>query len=161
MEIWDVLDGHGNKTGKTIIKGDALKEDEYTLFVHMWILNSKGEILIQKRAAHLKHAPDTWAITGGAVMKGEDSKTAARRETKEELGIDIDPEGEPVRHKRENAFTDIWLINSEVNLEDIVIQEEEVSDVKWVTKTQLEQMLVKGEFHQYNTEYFDLIYGIL
>lgn len=159
--MWDVLDCHGNKTGKIIQKGEPLREDEYTLFVHIWIFNSKGEILIQKRADHLKHAPGTWAITGGAVIQGEDSRAGACRETKEEIGIDINPKGQPLRHKRQNAFTDIWLVEAEVDLAQVVIEKEEVSDVKWVTKKRLKEMINCGQFHQYNAEYFDLISGIL
>ncbi len=87
MELWDILDEDGNATGRTIMRGNELKEDEYHLVVHIWIINNKGEILIQKRSEHLEFAPGVWATTGGSAIKGEDSITAACRETKEELGI--------------------------------------------------------------------------
>lgn len=161
MERWDLLDEKGNKTGKTITKKHEFKENDYHLFVHIWIVNSKGEMLIQKRADHLKNAAGLWAITGGAVFAGEDSMTAAKREVKEELGIDIKLIGKPVRHRRRNAFTDIWLAQSDVNLEDIVLQKEEVTDVKWVRGQELKLMLEKGVFQRYDDKYFAIVKDML
>lgn len=157
MEIWDILDEDGNETGETVVKGTPLKQGQYHLVVHVWIINSKREILIQKRAKHLEYAPDIWAITGGAAIQGEDSFMTAKREVKEELGIEIHPTGKPVRCKRENDLTDIWVVRSDVDLQDIVLEKEEVSDVKWVTKQKLKMMIKCGEFHQYNKEYFQLV----
>ncbi len=127
------------------------------LFVHIWIMNSQGEILIQRRAKHLKNAPGLWAITGGAVEKGEDSITAIKREAKEELGININPKGKPKRHTRKSALTDIWFTKQDINIEDMILQKEEVIDVKWVTRQTLETMIEKGEFKRYDQAYFDLV----
>ena len=157
MGIWDVLDERGNITGKTIDRGEILKEGEYHLVVHIWIINDKGEILIQKRPNNLKFAPGKWAITGGSAIQGEDSITAACRETKEELGIDIQPIYKPIRHKRNSDFTDIWVVKQEINLEDIKLQKEEVCDVKWVTVEELRDMIHKGTFHRYSEKYFGLL----
>ena len=157
METWDILDENGNMTGKTITRGENLGDGEYHLIVHIWIINSKGEILIQKRSKNLKFAPERWAITGGSAIQGEDSITAACRETKEELGIDIHPIYKPISHKRNSDFTDIWVVKQEINLEDIKLQKEEVCDVKWVTVEELRDMIYKGEFHRYSDKYFDLL----
>jgi hypothetical protein len=37
MEIWDILDINGNKTGKTKIRGHKLNKSEYHLVIHVWI----------------------------------------------------------------------------------------------------------------------------
>jgi isopentenyldiphosphate isomerase len=50
MELWDILDENGNKTGSTIERGQPIRQDEYYLIVHKWIKNSNGEYLITKRA---------------------------------------------------------------------------------------------------------------
>lgn len=56
--------------------------------VHVMVFNSKGELLLQKRASHKDVAPGKWDTSvGGHIMPGEDILTAARRETLEELGI--------------------------------------------------------------------------
>jgi len=159
MEIWDILDENGNKTGKTIIRGEKLKEGDYHLVVHIWIINSMGQILIQKRPEHLQYAPGVWANTGGSAILGEDSITAACREVKEELGIDVNKAGllEPIRYKRNDNITDIWILYQDVNLENICLQKEEVNDVKWATVEELKKMIEDGSFHRYSDKYFDLL----
>lgn len=163
MEIWDILDENGEKTGRTIIRGEELKEDEYHLEVHIWIINSEDEILIQKRPKHLKYAPNIWAMTGGCVMEGEDSLDAILRETKEELGISIDKNAlkVPLKHKRKNALTDIWILKQDINVEDITLQKEEVEDVKWISAEELKKMLQEGSFFGYDKEYFNLLSQVL
>lgn len=56
--------------------------------VHVMVFNSKGELLLQKRAFNKDVAPGKWDTSvGGHIMPGEDILTAAKRETFEELGI--------------------------------------------------------------------------
>jgi isopentenyldiphosphate isomerase len=159
MEIWDILDENGNLTGRTIIRGEEIKKDEYHLVVHIWIINSNGDILIQKRPNHLEFAPGVWATTGGSAIQGEDSITAACRETKEELGIEVNIDSmlEPLKHKRKNDFTDIWVVKQDIELEDIILQKEEVDDVKWVNAQELKQMINEGSFFRYSDDYFKLL----
>ena len=40
LEIWDILDKEGNKTGKTMQKGEELPEGFYHQGADIWILNS-------------------------------------------------------------------------------------------------------------------------
>lgn len=61
MELWDILDGEGNKTGKTIERGKRMGQDEYHLLVQVWIKNSNGEFLITKRSPNKKLFPNMWA----------------------------------------------------------------------------------------------------
>ena len=163
MEIWDILDEQGNFTGKTIVRGETLKEGEYHLVVHIWIVNDKGQYLIQRRADHLKLMPGMWATTGGSSIEGEDSKVAALRETKEELGLTIEPNKihKLDRVKRIHNIVDVWVIRENVSLKDIKILEEEVSDVRWVTKAKLKEMIKNGDFHNYGEEYFKKIFNLV
>jgi len=53
------------------------------------VFNDRGELALQLRAAHDKSFPLHWDFSaGGGVKPGEDTKTAAARELKEELGVD-------------------------------------------------------------------------
>lgn len=47
MELWDIYNENREKTGRTIVRGQKLGENEYHLVVHMWIINSNGQFLIQ------------------------------------------------------------------------------------------------------------------
>ena len=106
MELWDVYDIHRRKLGYKIARctpdelpADCeyrpalapsgklnLRPEEYHLSVHVWFINSKGELLIQKRAENKRHMPGVWAACGGAAMSGESTIDAAIRESYEEMG---------------------------------------------------------------------------
>ena len=59
--------------------------------VHVLVFNSKGELLLQKRASHKDVAPGKWDTSvGGHIMPGEDILSAAKREIIEELGITVE-----------------------------------------------------------------------
>jgi hypothetical protein len=97
----------------------------------------------------------------GSVVSGETSKEAAIRETKEELGIDLDiSKGEilfTVRFSR--GFDDIWLVRQNVDANDLKLQYEEVADAKWVSYNEVKQMVQSGEFIEYH--YLDILYQMI
>jgi 8-oxo-dGTP diphosphatase len=92
-ELWDVYDSERNLTGRTHRRADPLHKGDYHLVVHVWLQNSKGEFLISKRAPN-KGYPNMWEMVGGSAIMGDDSISAAVREVKEEIGLDL---------KRENG----------------------------------------------------------
>lgn len=162
IEIWDVLDENGTPTGKTTLRGQGvLKSGEYHLVVHIWIVSSKGDFLIQRRAEDKKLMPGEWAATGGAAVSGEDSFAAARRELFEELGIKSDEQSlkKIERIKRRNSLLDIWAIVCDIPESELVLQRSEVAEAKWVTEETLRGMIANGNFHNYGKEYFDRIFG--
>lgn len=161
METWDIYDEYGNKTGRTVIRGEKLAEGDYHLVVHIWIMNDNNEYLIQKRTDHLKHMPGIWATTGGSAIKGEDSQTAAIREVEEELGIEPNTNKmkKIKRIKRKDNFADIWFLQQNISLDEIEMLKEEVSDVKWVSKETLNEMIENGIFHNYGSEYISYIFN--
>lgn len=52
------------------------------------ILNSKKEILLEKRSKNLFMYPGMWGLPGGLIEYGETIEQAIKRELKEELGVD-------------------------------------------------------------------------
>lgn len=160
MEQWDLLDENGYPTGRTITRGEPLRDGQYHLVEHIWIVDSKGRILIQQRAAHLRLMPGVWAANSGSAIAGEDSETAARRELFEELSIPT-ASGELVyggRMRRRNSFTDIWLLYRDIDPSSLRLQKEEVATVRWVTPEELEKMVRSRAFHHYGTAYFQFVF---
>ena len=158
MEFWDVIDEKGNKTGKMIERGKFPKELIH-LGADVWIINSKNEILIQKRSANKKHSPNLWAMTGGSAIAGENSKDTILREVKEELGIDITKEKlilikqYKVKHQTTSpVIIDTYLIKQDINISDITMQEEELSEVKWATWEKCEEIFDNGQFLEFRWE---------
>ena len=161
IEIWDVLDENGNPTGKTALRGQGiLKSGEYHLVVHIWIVSSSGQFLIQRRADDKKLMPGEWAATGGAAISGEDSFAAASRELFEELGIKYDRNSlkKLERIKRRNSLLDVWAIVCNISENKLVLQRSEVAQAKWVSERELRKMIENGNFHNYGKEYFDSIF---
>lgn len=161
MEKWDIMNSQGEPTGNVIIRGRApLKSNEYHLVVHIWIISEEGNFLIQRRSNLKKLMPGEWAATGGSAISGESSFCAAQRELLEELGIMCKPRllKKMARIKKRNSFVDVWFIKSNVKVEDLVLQRSEVSKAKWVSEAELRRMISSGQYHNYGTEYFDLIF---
>lgn len=160
-EKWDILDENGHPTGNKTIRGmGALKRGEYHLVVHIWIFTKDNKILIQRRSDKKRLMPGEWAATGGAAISGEDSFTAASRELYEELGIKSNENTlkKLLRIKRRNSFLDVWFIKTNLDIEDLTLQESEVAEVSLVTKDELFKMIENGIFHNYGTEYFNKVF---
>ena len=145
MELWDLYDENRVKTGRKHERGKPLPDGDYHLVVSIWIVNSKKEILLAKRHPN-KHYPNLWECPGGSVLTCEDSLEGALREVKEEIGIDLpNCNGELLRsERRKNDFKDVWLFHHDFTIEDTVLQQEEVTDVKWVTISEFESMFNGG-----------------
>lgn len=92
MELVDVYDQNGNRTGKIVERGTPLLEGEYILAVGMWIVNGKNEIFLTKRSPEKSYAPNKWENTGGHVQAGEDCLAAVIRELREETGVAVSAE---------------------------------------------------------------------
>ena len=162
MEMWDVLNSEGKPTGHTVERGkNAIRSGDYHLVVHIWPINDYGSILIQKRSKKKRLMPGMWAATGGGVITGEDSCTAAVRELGEELGIHAKKD-EMIfvkRIKRRNSFIDIWFIRVNAHVPELKLQKSEVERAKWVNKATLMNMIASGEYHNYGDEYFNCVFG--
>lgn len=56
-EIWDLYDSRGEKTGKTMTRGENIPSGLYHIGVHIWPINDKGEFLIQRRSSTVQWKP--------------------------------------------------------------------------------------------------------
>lgn len=150
MELLDILDGNGNKTGRVVERGKTMEKGEYHLVVIVCIKNSDGKVLISKRSPN-KRGANKWETVAGAAITGEDSIHAAVREVKEELGIILDTEkGIFINRLKYDTkiswFADIWLFNKDIDISDVVYQKEEVCDAKWATKDEILDLIYNKEF---------------
>ncbi len=153
-EIWDVLDADGNKTGRYHERGRKMAAGDYHLVVHVWKHNSRGEWLIDKRAVReVDDLGGKWETTGGSAVAGDDSLTAALREAKEELGINLDPNKGTLfqriaRHGNDGRtwFQDAWVFEHDCPIDAVRFQEGETCDAMWATTKKIREMMAAGEF---------------
>ena len=145
IEYWDLYDRNGNSLHKTQVRGPTNK-DEYHIIVNIWIKNSEDKIILTKRDPN-KPWPNKWECTGGSILAGEDSITGAIREVKEEIGIKIKNIKLLERIIRDEYpdFMDVYLCIEDINIEEAILQEGEVIDIKWCTKDEIKKMVETGE----------------
>ncbi len=154
MSLVDVLDEHGQSTGKQV----SLKEVHVLglthRLIHVWILNSNKQLLIQKRSPNKVADPDLWDVSCvGHVDAGETSVIAARREVLEELQLSFEPKAFTYlytqRYQRtlnNNTYfvdhiADTFLVRADAPLNTIIIDPEEVADIRWVSYETLPEMI--------------------
>ena len=87
-ESWDVYDENRNKTGALHRRGDPFGPGERHLGVEIWTLDGQGRVLLTRRDLR-KRFGGLWECPGGSALAGEDSRTAVRRELREETGLDL------------------------------------------------------------------------
>lgn len=157
IEQWEILDNNGNPTGEIIEKYDQKVFDRglYHLGSDVWIINSENKILIQKRSEQKRLEPNVWAMTGGSVILGENSKETIVREAKEELDIDINYNELKfiTKFKTGNVWIDTYIVKHDYDISKMKFQEDEVSDAKWATWEEINTLVEKREFIKHRWEF--------
>lgn len=115
----------------------------------IFVFNSKGEMLLQKRAKSKYHSGGLWSNACCSHPRpGEDTKQAAHRRLMEEMGFDCD---------LQEAFSFIYKANLDHNLTEyeydhvfigkydgkIKLNTEEAEDFKWTSMDVLKENVEK------------------
>ena len=146
-ELRDLYDINSNKTNKTYRKGDLIPEGYYPMVVMVVIRNSNGELLMQKR---VESKGGDWGVTGGHPKSGETPIEGIITEVKEELGLDFSKENF-IEYDSGCDGKDcykMYFVTKDININDITIQQEELSEVRWFTMDELKGMVNSGELNE-------------
>lgn len=161
MEKWDLYTKNRENTGITINRGENIPEGMYRLVVHVAVFNQEGKMLIQKRQKNKSRWANLWDLSvGGHVVSGENTREAAVREAQEELGLDIDLSDKPanITTTFNNGFDDYYIVTVEVKIEDIIIQQEEVSEVRWASLSEIKEFIRTNKFIAYHESFVELLF---
>lgn len=157
-EHYDVLDEQGNKTGQALPKSVVHERELWHGSAFIWIYNSKGEVLLQFRAADKKLYANVWDVSvGGHISAGDDPLATAIREAEEELGIRAKPEAltligqctdeaKMITGKLHREHDWIFLLSAEIAHENLVLQQSEVTKAKWLPLGQLQADFAKPDW---------------
>jgi isopentenyl-diphosphate Delta-isomerase len=151
MEYFDILNYDGIKTGIIKSRDEVHRDGDWHKSVHIWILNSNNELLIQRRSAKKDTHPNEWDISvAGHLSAGEASITGALKETKEEIGLDLQPDDYKLlftitnqstpRGFINNEYNDVYLVRKDLDLNKLIL-EDDVAEVKFIKVKELKKII--------------------
>lgn len=147
MELEDLYDNNFNKLNKTIRRRiDEIPDGCYVMMSYALIKNNNKYLLEQATSK----SNNTLAIPGGHVLAGEDGLTGLKRELKEELSL----KNVTIKHLDTIIYPynryifNIYLIEDNVNIEDLVYNSNEIINVKWYTKEKILNKIKNGKINK-------------
>ena len=159
MEKRDLYDKNRNLTGETILKGEQIPKDRYIVVVLVFIQNSEGKFLIQKRS---EAKNGKYATTGGHPKTGETSIEGILTEVEEEIGVKMNPKDLKLyfsgKSEDERVFWDDYYIKMDIqNLNDLKLQEAEVDSVEWLSENEIVNLMKQDKFFKNHYEEFEIL----
>ncbi len=164
MEYFDIRNIDGTITGEIKERSLVHRDGDLHATVHIFIArrNEEGqhEILLQKRSANKDAFPGCYDISAaGHVSAGQDYMEAALRELEEELGIKATEDdlrfigfhegrAEEVFHGktfRNHEISAVYLYEKKVREDELILQEEEVESVKWMSLIECKKKAAAGD----------------
>ena len=144
-ELIDIYDENWHLTGEVLEKNEAEKQHKWHCAAHIWIVNSKGELLLQRRSPHKKTFPNMWDISAaGHVRTGETVIEGGIREAYEELGVNIKADqlvliNKSKSYSNQHLQTE-FLVKLDIPIKDFVFNDKEVVEVKYIPWQELAKM---------------------
>jgi isopentenyl-diphosphate delta-isomerase type 1 len=115
--------------------------------VDLLLFDSKGRVLLQKRSVTKDTRPGYWASSvGGHVMREETYDSAVKRETKEELGVELEAIFHSkflYRYPNETEYNALYTAKYDG---EVHADANEVEAVQFFTKEELRRSLTKQQF---------------
>lgn len=159
MEKRDLYDSNRNLTGETIYKGEQTPDGKFIVVVLIFIQNSEGKFLIQKRS---KRKNGKFATTGGHPKSGESSLEGIVTEVAEEIGIKLNPEYLKLyyegKSEEEKVFFDDYYVKLDIqDIKKLKLQKEEVESLHWFSIDEINKLMDEGKFFKNHYEEFEIL----
>lgn len=148
------------KTGRKMLKDGIQPKDLKYITCAVIIYNPKTHrFLMQKRT---KDKGGKWATTSGHPVFGQTSIEGMQTEIKEEIGLDVDQSSLEfvTTIERKKKYVDIYYLEGEYLLDNITMQKDEVDDVKWMARKEIETLHSTKKFKKTHYNYFSEVIKI-
>lgn len=151
MELLDVLDESGQKTGQTRERSLVHAYGTWHATSHVWIIQKRPDggmnVLLQKRSKDKDSFPGCWDISSaGHIPAGSDFRESAVRELQEELGLTVRPEElnllDYIRLEKDQVFYGKPFIDRQISAvfvyewdgeaEELKLQQSEIEAVRFM-----------------------------
>lgn len=142
-DTYEVLDDAGHKTGRLLPRNTVHAQELWHEVANIWLLNSKGEVLLQLRAPEVELCPNVWDVAVGThVRPGEEPMAAAQRGLQDELGLNVpqeslkhlfniqaaNPVGDGTKHK---VLGHVFLLKQDVDIKTLHVDPHKISQLIW------------------------------
>lgn len=150
-ETFDLVDENNNPINLTKSR-DKVHQNltDWHRATHIWIVNSKKQVLCQQRSLKKDANPGKWqSFFGGHLKSGETYKQNAIQELKEELGINIINNLHTLYiRKSETAkhFAQVYVLKLDRDISKLSFNDQEVEQVKWFSVENLKEAINQQEF---------------
>lgn len=140
---FEVLDDEGHGTGQLLSRGAIHEQELWHPTVNVWILNSRGEVLLQLRGKEVELNPNTWDVAIGThVRPGEDPTDAALRCLQTELGVTVTKDqlkhlfniqsANPMANgKIHRTLGHVFLLKRDLDINDFSYDPDKISMLMW------------------------------
>lgn len=163
-EFLNIIDSEDRITSKSKPRSLVHRDGELHPTVHIWIIKRMDMgiyILLQKRSSEKDTHPDCYDVSAaGHVSQGGEFRDAAVRELLEELGLAVPLEklefigikksiscySQNNTEIKDNEMCAVYLYSEEVNIDELTLQESEVSEVCWAEIDELLAVMDRGNF---------------
>ena len=173
-ELIDVLDENGVKSGEILTRKEIHKRGLWHRAIAVAVINEQNQILVQQRSFKKEKNTGMWDISvAGHISSGQDALSAASREINEEisvnLGFNVDIKEfrymfsyrkEEILKENyiERQFYDFFILRKNgLRTEDIKVQESEVEQIKFVSVSELNEMIENKEIVERTPIYKELM----
>ena len=153
MEYLDLVDENNRLTGEKKTRNYVHQKGLWHREIEVWVCNDVKEILVQKRSSNKKLMPNKWtSACAGHIDAGESIIDSALRELNEELGITdlLAADLKFITTLKSSRVTDkiinnhfkyIYFHKTNKKLEELVLQKEEVEEVKYLSIKEVENII--------------------
>jgi len=160
IKLWDeadllkivIVDKNDNVVGAK--EWESLKNEDIYRVSALWIENSKGEILMARRALLKAHDPNRWGpAVARTLEEGVTYDSNMLKGAEEEIGLKNvkfkkGPKTKILLAGRLRYFLQWYTAKIDQPLEKFKIEKSEVAEIKWFSKNELKKRLLEnpGEF---------------
>lgn len=161
MEKWNAYTRDGQRTNKVLIRGEEIPEGYYFMACEILVRHIDGDYLCMKRSVGKeKFGGYLEATAGGAALLGEDKYQCAKRELKEETGLDCDEFREIGCFVSDEYRSIFYSFDCVVDCDKdaVQLQEGETEGYVWMSEAEFIEFVNSGEMiptqYERHVEYF-------
>jgi 8-oxo-dGTP pyrophosphatase MutT (NUDIX family) len=135
MEIWDAYLQDGTLAGCDLVRGEPIPVGLRHLVSEILVRHTDGDYLLMQRDPRKPNYGGYFETTaGGSALKGEDAITCAKRELREETGIQLGTFSHIGRFVSHDTIYETFLCVTNCDKECVTLQEGETVSFKWISE---------------------------